>query len=82
MLVVSECVLVYMEAAASARLVAALTAALPHLTWLNYDPIHPHDAFGAMMLKNLQVLCVCVCVCDRERERERDSPLLAADARV
>lgn len=53
-LVVSECVLVYMEPAASNKVVAWLAAHLPCAVMVVYEQIHPHDAFGRQMVSNLE----------------------------
>lgn len=58
-LIISECVLVYMDKAASTYFCEQLLTALPLaqselVVWASYDMVHPHDPFGRMMLKNIQ----------------------------
>lgn len=59
-LLVAECVLVYMPAEASQRLLrwAAARFGPPHspgAALVSYDMILPHDAFGMVMRSNLKV---------------------------
>lgn len=53
-LVLLECVLVYLDAAEAAAVVAALGRMLPNAVCIVYEQIKPDDAFGQQMLRNLQ----------------------------
>lgn len=52
--VLSECVLVYMEPAASTALVQFLGSLLPTAAFAVYEQINPDDAFGRQMVSNLE----------------------------
>ncbi|TFJ85636.1 hypothetical protein NSK_003144 [Nannochloropsis salina CCMP1776] len=52
-LLITECVLVYMEAEASRALVEWTAAKFRTAAWASYDMISPHDVFGRMMRSNL-----------------------------
>lgn len=74
-LVLTECVLVYMDRAPAEALVRALSEALTDACWASYDMITPTDAFGKTMKANLRAaqfhvpgagwqhvpLCRCCC---------------------
>eukprot|EP00873_Tetraselmis_striata_P000327 jgi/Tetstr1/420591/TSEL_011679.t1 len=53
-LVLSECVLVYMEPKYSQELVNWAGRTLPDAVFVVYEQIHPDDAFGQQMLINLE----------------------------
>jgi tRNA wybutosine-synthesizing protein 4 len=53
-LIIAECVLVYMEPADSAALLAALSSAFSQAVFVNYEMLLPHDSFGQMMVSNIQ----------------------------
>jgi tRNA wybutosine-synthesizing protein 4 len=55
-LVLSECVLVYMNKETTMRLSSELAGALQlsDAVWMTYDMIHPDDTYGRNMIKNLQ----------------------------
>jgi hypothetical protein len=52
-LVITECVLVYVEQQFVLQLCSALSALLAEAAWMSYDMISPHDAFGKTMQRNL-----------------------------
>ena len=53
-LVVAECVLVYMESAASDAVVGWFAEHCARAVLVSYEMIGPHDPFGRMMLENLR----------------------------
>uniref|UniRef100_A0A061SKM0 Leucine carboxyl methyltransferase 1 homolog n=1 Tax=Tetraselmis sp. GSL018 TaxID=582737 RepID=A0A061SKM0_9CHLO len=53
-LVLSECVLVYMDPRYSQPIVQWAGAELPDAVFVIYEQIHPEDAFGQQMLINLE----------------------------
>mmetsp|Transcript_10523 Transcript_10523/g.27052 ORF Transcript_10523/g.27052 Transcript_10523/m.27052 type:complete len:306 (+) Transcript_10523:53-970(+) len=53
-LFVSECVLVYLETHQTTKLLATLAAAVTDGCYINYEMIQPHDAFGKVMVRNLE----------------------------
>lgn len=52
--VLAECVLVYMEPHESSALLKHLGQQLPSAVCVVYEQIHPEDAFGQQMLRNLE----------------------------
>eukprot|EP00050_Salpingoeca_kvevrii_P008590 m.303806 g.303806 ORF g.303806 m.303806 type:complete len:303 (+) comp16234_c0_seq1:22-930(+) len=52
-LFMSECVLIYMPPETAASLLQ-WTATFPCAFYVNYEMVNPHDAFGQVMLRNLQ----------------------------
>eukprot|EP00667_Euglena_gracilis_P018208 EG_transcript_19313 len=54
LLLLAECVLVYMQPAESDALLRALLGAFPLSSVLLYEAVQPDDAFGQMMVRNLQ----------------------------
>ncbi|KAL0034420.1 hypothetical protein WJX79_001255 [Trebouxia sp. C0005] len=52
--VLAECVLVYMEPHESAALLKHLGQQLPSAVCVVYEQIHPEDAFGQQMMRNLE----------------------------
>eukprot|EP00668_Euglena_longa_P012101 GGOE01014528.1.p1 GENE.GGOE01014528.1~~GGOE01014528.1.p1 ORF type:complete len:329 (-),score=62.25 GGOE01014528.1:211-1143(-) len=54
LLLLAECVLVYMESVESDNLLRSLLATFPMSSVLLYEAIRPDDAFGQMMVRNLQ----------------------------
>lgn len=52
--VLSECVLVYMDPAASSGLLSWLSSRLDTAAVVVYEQIKPHDAFGRQMVSNLE----------------------------
>lgn len=61
--VLSECVLVYMEPAHSAALVRWFGERCPRAVGVVYEQIHPDDAFGKQMVRNLQVRSLFLMYC-------------------
>lgn len=53
-LVLSECCLCYLAPPTAHTILAALSAQIPALAMLIYEPIGPHDAFGQVMTANLR----------------------------
>jgi tRNA wybutosine-synthesizing protein 4 len=53
-LVLTECVLVYIEKTDADKLCSSLGSALQDATWVTYDMINPYDAFGKVMANNLR----------------------------
>ena len=53
-LVLSECVLVYIEKKEADKLCSSLGSALKDAVWVTYDMISPYDAFGKVMANNLR----------------------------
>ena len=53
-LIITECVLVYIEKEFSERLCRAFSSHLTDAAWVTYDMINPHDAFGKIMQSNLR----------------------------
>eukprot|EP01038_Epipyxis_sp_PR26KG_P006040 gene6040-8316_t len=51
--VLSECVLIYLDADKSNKLCFDLIESLHNMVWLSYDMINPNDAFGKTMKRNL-----------------------------
>ena len=54
-LILTECVLVYMEPAHSQELVSWCGKFFEHAAILNYEMINPFDPFGKMMVENIEV---------------------------
>lgn len=52
-LIITECVLVYLEKDESERLSVELSSLLSEAAWVTYDMISPNDIFGKTMIKNL-----------------------------
>lgn len=52
-LIITECVLVYLEKEESERLSNELSSILGEAAWITYDMISPNDIFGKTMIKNL-----------------------------
>ncbi len=63
----SECVLVYLEPEESGGVIAWAAANFKDAAFLTYEQIHPHDAFGGVMMEHLRVrvadshqgICTC-----------------------
>ena len=53
-LFLSECVLVYLEPEESCAIIAWAAATFPRSTFVTYEQIRPHDAFGQVMARNLE----------------------------
>lgn len=53
-LFISECVLVYVDPAASAKVLSTISSSFPVSFVVSYEQINPHDAFGKQMVRNLQ----------------------------
>ena len=53
-LILSECVLVYIEKKDADKLCSSLGSALKDAMWVTYDMINPYDAFGKVMATNLR----------------------------
>ena len=57
-LVLTECFLVYLRQEDSNNILAFLKQYFTgDLIYLNYEMIHPSDAFGKVMIENLEVIC-------------------------
>lgn len=52
-LFLSECVLVYLEPEESCAIIAFAAQSFPRSVFVTYEQIRPHDAFGAIMARNL-----------------------------
>lgn len=52
--VLSECVMVYMDYGDSARLVEYLGSVISYGAFVSYEQIHPDDAFGQVMVRNMK----------------------------
>lgn len=52
--VLSECVLVYMQEAESHELLTWLSSNLEHALYINYEQVNMGDRFGEIMLENLR----------------------------
>jgi O-methyltransferase involved in polyketide biosynthesis len=52
-LVITECVLVYMEQQHQQQLVQSLKGMFEDLLWVSYDMVNPDDEFGRVMRRNL-----------------------------
>ena len=60
-LVLTECVMVYIEREACKKLLLAISSYLQlDATWITYDMVNVGDPFGRNMLKNLQEAGYCV----------------------
>ena len=53
-LLLSECVLVYLEPEESCSIIAWAARTFQHSVFVTYEQIRPHDAFGRVMAKNLE----------------------------
>jgi tRNA wybutosine-synthesizing protein 4 len=54
-LFLSECVLVYIEPEESGAVIRWAAQSFPAAAFLTYEQILPHDAFGQMMVRHLEV---------------------------
>lgn len=52
-LILTECVMVYLEKKDTENLCLEFSALLSDAAWVTYDMISPHDVFGRTMLRNL-----------------------------
>ncbi|KAI0478277.1 leucine carboxyl methyltransferase [Xylaria cf. heliscus] len=52
-LLISECCLCYLEVAEASKAVKYFTDRIPRLSFVIYEPVHPHDPFGKQMVSNL-----------------------------
>ena len=52
-LILTECVMVYLEKTDSENLCLEFSSLLSDAAWVTYDMITPHDVFGRTMLRNL-----------------------------
>ena len=52
-LIISECVLVYLNGNESQRLVRSISEFFSSSLWFTYDMLNPHDSFGKTMVQNL-----------------------------
>ena len=59
-LIITECVLVYIEKEFSERLCSAFSTHLTDAVWVTYDMINPNDAFGKVMQSNLRAAAFSV----------------------
>ena len=57
-LFLSECVLVYVEPEESGALIGWAARHFPTAAFLTYEQILPHDTFGQMMVRHLEVRSV------------------------
>ncbi len=55
-LLLSECVLTYMEVSSSDALIQWAAVFFPNAVFLTYEQIHPDDAFGCVMQKHFEKL--------------------------
>jgi hypothetical protein len=53
-LLLSECVLIYLEPEESCGIIAWAARAFSRSMFVTYEQIRPHDAFGQMMMRNLE----------------------------
>ena len=53
-LLLSECVLVYLEPEESCSIIAWAARAFARSVFVTYEQVRPHDAFGQMMMRNLE----------------------------
>ena len=54
-LVLSECVLIYMETMQGNRIINLITIKFPKACFLTFEQILPHDRYGQVMIQNLAV---------------------------
>jgi [phosphatase 2A protein]-leucine-carboxy methyltransferase len=55
-LVLTECLLVYLKKEDSDKILSSISTYFSgDLLFLNYEMIHPSDAFGRVMIENLEV---------------------------
>jgi O-methyltransferase involved in polyketide biosynthesis len=54
-LFLSECVLVYIEPEESGAVIQWAARTFPTACFLTYEQVHPHDAFGQIMMRHLEV---------------------------
>ena len=54
-LFLSECVLVYLEPEESGAVIEWAASKFLSAAFLTYEQIHPHDAFGQIMMRHLEV---------------------------
>jgi tRNA wybutosine-synthesizing protein 4 len=59
-LLLSECVLIYLEPEESCGIIAWAARAFTRSTFVTYEQIRPHDAFGQMMMRNLEERGYCL----------------------
>ena len=52
-LIITECVLVYMERAHSLNIIRELGSLLTDAVWITYDMLNPLDRFGITMQRNM-----------------------------
>ena len=57
-LFISECVLIYLEVENSDAIIKWAASNFHAAAFVTYEQIRPHDSFGAIMIKNLQVLLI------------------------
>jgi O-methyltransferase involved in polyketide biosynthesis len=68
-LVIFECLLVYLRKVESDRIVGGLSQIFKgDLIYVNYEMIHPADAFGRVMLENLEVITIEIYIISRNLE--------------
>ena len=53
-LILTECVLVYIDQPQAEALIQALATHVQQACWISYDMIHPSDVFGRTMQQNLR----------------------------
>ena len=53
-IILSECVLVYLSPEHSAALISWAAVSFISAAYIDYEPMQPYDAFGKMMVQNLQ----------------------------
>jgi len=53
-LVLTECLLIYMKAEDSSRVLGWVNLTFPDVALLNYEMINPEDKFGKMMIENVE----------------------------
>jgi O-methyltransferase involved in polyketide biosynthesis len=58
-LILTECVLVYLEELHTSNLIAAFGEICSTAAWVSYDMVNPHDPFGKTMLANITASGKC-----------------------
>ena len=53
-LILTECVLVYIEKVVTEKLINAFASSISNVAWVTYDMVNPMDSFGKTMCKNLR----------------------------
>ena len=64
-LVLTECVLVYMDAPSCHQLLSHMATAFPTSLWFDYEPVSFVCVYVHVCVRVCACVCVCVCVCVR-----------------